>query len=382
MSLNSIYLKLVALFCCTSLNSIYSKIESPTKYIYVVNAWNKAHNNWHFEALNNLYTKEVWYYCEKLPKAACIRLKTKIVSPSKVFTQKIVSEIKVSEFASGYFKCSFTKEVNYQNKINQYPSYLILSQKGNVIKIVAESDEITDRKLKFQITPEILTSGKLINSEKNKQNQKSETSWFWPTLGFLLLISVLIGLFKWGFRKSEPISPTPKKSVQESAPVTEKENIPNSKPIIEKAYTYYYFRQYIMSKFGPNFLLKEKGPKYRNNYYPKDRFDPELLVEFSYNDYFVEFYVHPVLMKSCQKQTIEILPPREFAVFKELMKAPPRIYIVLAIGEKQDNPDEIFIIPFKDLESNNLEYSSLKKYSYHPKANFYFDMSAYKLIMK
>lgn len=131
---------------------------SPDKvqdYKAIVNAWNDAHNNWHFKDLENLYTDKVLFYGSTMNKKECISYKTNLASPTKIFVQKVASEIEAVEYGKGIIKCMFTKEVIIDDKKAQYPAYLILKETDSGLKIVCESDEITDASFGFELSQDL-----------------------------------------------------------------------------------------------------------------------------------------------------------------------------------------------------------------------------------
>lgn len=139
-----------------------------TDYRDMVMRWNQAHNDWKFKELETLYADKVMFYWSPITKQACISDKENQVSPSKIFTQKIVSEISVLKFGDPFIKCEFIKEVNMEGKTLQYPSYLILKEIDGELKIVCEGDLVTDANLNLKLEPSVLTQTTLTSGAKEE----------------------------------------------------------------------------------------------------------------------------------------------------------------------------------------------------------------------
>jgi len=143
--------------------------DNNKKYNRIVNAWNKAHNKWKPEELRAIYSREVLYYCQWQNKEACIQDKTTQMTPGRVFEQRIVSQIKISALAENLILCKFTKEVTTDDGEVRYPAYLVITEKDNQLRIIAESDDISDRNMNFTLTGDLFK-----NPGKNPKTRKPE----------------------------------------------------------------------------------------------------------------------------------------------------------------------------------------------------------------
>jgi hypothetical protein len=159
-------------------------------YTTIVNAWNDAHNNWQFKALESLYTDRVLFYGGTMTKQECISYKTNLATPTKIFVQKVVSEATATDFGNGIIKCSFKKEVIIDDKKAEYPAYLILKETEAGLKIVCESDEITDASFGFELTQDLFQPKKEGEAELAKPKEKTSTT-IWYSLGSAVLIVII-----------------------------------------------------------------------------------------------------------------------------------------------------------------------------------------------
>lgn len=190
------------LFTFTNLKAGYSP-EKIKEYAAIVNSWNDAHNNWHFKDLESLYAEKVLFYGSSTAKLECISYKTSLASPTKVFIQKVLSEVKATDFGKGIIKCEFTKEVNIDNKIAQYPAYLILKETESGLKIVCESDEITDASFGFHISQDMFQPGAKMAENVVVSPEASNKSTLFLYGGGSLALIIIIGLAAWRRNKNK-----------------------------------------------------------------------------------------------------------------------------------------------------------------------------------
>ena len=184
-------LLLSSLFGFNFLHANYSD-DKLKEYTSIITAWNDAHNNWHFKDLENLYTDRVLFYGATMTKQECISYKTNLATPTKIFVQKVVSEITAVDFGKGIIKCTFKKEVIVDDKKAEYPAYLVLKETEAGLKIVCESDEITDASFGFELTQDLfqpkMDEGVKVTEPKEKG---SKVVWYSLSAGVLILIIAL-----------------------------------------------------------------------------------------------------------------------------------------------------------------------------------------------
>jgi len=176
-----------------NLRADYS-IHKLNDYREMVNQWNNAHNDWRFKDLENLYADKVLFYWSPVSKQACISDKENQVSPSKIYVQKIVSEIKVLKFGEQFIKCEFIKEVKIEDKVIQYPSYLILKEFQGDLKIVCEGDEITDANLNLKIDPTFLNQKAMTTESSAPGNKVSSPRTIYSISSVVLIIIIALAV--------------------------------------------------------------------------------------------------------------------------------------------------------------------------------------------
>lgn len=121
--------------------SCNSKIEKPEQILEI---WNDAHKTKDISELSRLYSEEIFYYGKKMSRNDCIEDKLKLFKKYEEYHQELIGEIKVTEINTAKQKLRFAKKVRFNNKIEEYPSYLVLEKQLDKWVIVEESDEVTD----------------------------------------------------------------------------------------------------------------------------------------------------------------------------------------------------------------------------------------------
>ncbi|MBU3714747.1 MAG: VCBS repeat-containing protein, partial [Ferruginibacter sp.] len=109
--------------------------------------WNKANAKKDIGALSDLYCESIFYYGTQKNKNACIENKLTFFKKHPDYYQQIIGEIEVEELQSGVYKSSFLKRVNFDQKTNDYPSYLIFNTNEGEWKISTEGDLVTDKNI-------------------------------------------------------------------------------------------------------------------------------------------------------------------------------------------------------------------------------------------
>ncbi|MBK8444505.1 MAG: hypothetical protein IPL35_14325 [Sphingobacteriales bacterium] len=145
---------LLMVFGCNNRETV---INEPREIII---EWNNNLNKKNFDNLSELYGENVLYYGERKNKNACIRDKNLFMKKNNSFSQKIdVNKIDVAEQNPGIYECKFEKEVTISGISKIYPSYIVLKESDNKLKIITESDEITDYFLARKFVSELSIQG-------------------------------------------------------------------------------------------------------------------------------------------------------------------------------------------------------------------------------
>jgi hypothetical protein len=111
--------------------------------------WNNAHSVNRANKFADLYHSEVLFYGQQLKKDKVCDIKLSLlqkINDGNDFEHGIGS-IDVEHVRNNEYRCNFVKWSTLNQKTNEYPSYLIFGKFNNQWKIVAESDQITDKNL-------------------------------------------------------------------------------------------------------------------------------------------------------------------------------------------------------------------------------------------
>ncbi len=166
----------------------------------VVDSWTKAHNDKDLTALDRLFADEVVFYAKQLPKVTCLGIKSKRLRSAKFFHLEIIGMPVVTVYDTDIIRTSFVKRITSGTAVTDYDAYLLLKRIEGRLRIVGESDLITDGKAKFvpdlgkELQPSLL-SAHPPQSEGNQRESGNGTPYAFLILGG----GGLLGLFVYGF---------------------------------------------------------------------------------------------------------------------------------------------------------------------------------------
>lgn len=113
----------------------------------LVEDWNKAHTSKDIGKLSNLYDNSIMFYGIPKDKNFCLESKLLTFQKYPDYYQQIYGEIQKEKISETEYKCTFVKRVTFNKKTNDYPSYLIISNKQDNWIITTEGDLVTDKNL-------------------------------------------------------------------------------------------------------------------------------------------------------------------------------------------------------------------------------------------
>lgn len=109
--------------------------------------WNKCHNDRDPNCFASLFSSNALFYSKTLTTTNIINLKASLFDKHPNFSQ-VINDNTVSYYRYGdTLAIHFVKEVETVSGKKKYPSYLLILKDRDSDKIVAESDDITDKKL-------------------------------------------------------------------------------------------------------------------------------------------------------------------------------------------------------------------------------------------
>lgn len=109
--------------------------------------WNQCHNERDANCFSALFGSTTMFYSKLLSIPDVIGLKTSLFDKHPTFSQVIDDNTISYHYFGDTLAIHFVKEVATVSGKRKYPSYLLILNDGESEKIVAESDDITDKKL-------------------------------------------------------------------------------------------------------------------------------------------------------------------------------------------------------------------------------------------
>lgn len=142
------------------------------------------------------------------------------------------------------------------------------------------------------------------------------------------------------------------------------------------------FEKFIVQKFDKKYYtIKEwAGDKYINGAYAKTTPQPDILLEFKLRQKSSQLSVECKWRKNLYKNGVEFAKQEQFERYKSFqseMKIP--VFIAIGIGGKGLSPEQFFIVPLAEIDSNFIHINKLKNYEKKIDSNFFFDIDTNEL---
>jgi len=142
------------------------------------------------------------------------------------------------------------------------------------------------------------------------------------------------------------------------------------------------FEKFIVQKFDKKYYsIKEwAGDKYINGTYAKTTPQPDILLEFKLRQKSSQLSVECKWRKSLYKNGVEFAKQEQFERYKRFqseMKIP--VFIAIGIGGKGLSPEQLFIVPLAEIDSNFIHINKLKNYEKKIDSKFFFDIETNEL---
>src|SRR5690606_15924281 len=131
-----------------------------------VNAWNDTHTQLKGAYLEPNYMDVVSYYGKERTKKQVQQDKTLLFQQFPDYTQRILNDELTITKEVGAYLVTFTKHVSYNGIEANYPSYLSLTIKNGVFKIISEGVSDTAKDLDAPIFPSARENNPLITNNR------------------------------------------------------------------------------------------------------------------------------------------------------------------------------------------------------------------------
>lgn len=121
------------------------KVETTLKQL--VQEWNQGYLSKDVNTFSHLFANSILFYGLQQNIDECIQSKLSLFKRYPDFHQQIYGDIDIVNSSVNEYKCYFIKRVTINQKITDYPSYLVFGNFNEEWKIIAESDLVTDKNL-------------------------------------------------------------------------------------------------------------------------------------------------------------------------------------------------------------------------------------------
>ncbi|WP_317897760.1 hypothetical protein [Aurantibacillus circumpalustris] len=361
--------------------------QSNPDYSKIVTEWNNAHNNHEIDNLKNLFADRVYFYTEICSKFRCIIKKKNWLRNKKSFQQEIISPITAFDFGNQFIKCEFSKKVLANGKKSVYPSYLVLKKINGALKIVSEGDYITDANLKKILTADILANAleypRVIS--KGSIHKETQSFWLWYLLALISLIAITVVIYfkhkKNSIAPDTEIQVDSNKKANNSTYRNSKIHSNSEQKTINEAKGSQ-FENFIVEKFNAKYfsMLHWQSDKFHNGVYPRSNMDPDLIYEFTYNNYSCRIAIECKFRSAASNNMVDILKPEQLQRYQNFSHQNEiDVYIALGLGGHPSNPEELYLIPLNELQYPSLYLNKLRPF-YKPTSQlFFYNTNIHKL---
>ena len=137
------------------------------------------------------------------------------------------------------------------------------------------------------------------------------------------------------------------------------------------------FEKYIVQKFNKKyFKIKEwTGDKYINGIYAENTLYPDILFEFKLKEETKSFAVECKWRKNLFKNGIEFAKPDQLERYRKYEREKHiSVYIAIGINGKASEPNNLYIIPLKNIKNTFVHANELKLYEKDRADHFFYNL--------
>ena len=114
----------------------------------LTNQWSEAISNQDLRTISSMYAENVITYGKTTTRKGMLRAKFDFYLKYPNFSQTIVSAIEIDKENENQYRCAFTKQYRLTDKVLEVIGYLYFSNASGTWKIVRETDDITEKRVK------------------------------------------------------------------------------------------------------------------------------------------------------------------------------------------------------------------------------------------
>lgn len=136
------------------------------------------------------------------------------------------------------------------------------------------------------------------------------------------------------------------------------------------------FEKFIVQKFSKTFFkIKEwAGDKYIDGRYAQTTLQPDILLEFKLKQQTRNLSVECKWRKKLYNNGVEFATKEQLERYKNFQKTTNiPVFVAIGIGGKGMSPEQLFIVPLNDIQTNFLNINQLSKYKKKVDSKFFYD---------
>lgn len=375
----------------------------------LVQEWNFANNTRNEESFRKVYGDELLFYTQELSEAKAIQLKKRLFEMKPYFRQRISTPITYTPYTSGVMKCEFTKEVFEKTHWKKYPSYLLVTYQDRRYSIVGESDNATDRVLKYTLDigepmtfesvaddaqPKAVAADSapladapmnvvdsltaLLDSTRVKRMFSDVASMGMVMIpkGYLYMLIGLLtvgGLMIFIADRARSRKPVPEKGASLA-------RHDEAEKVVKDFKMQSVFESFVITLFDPLFF-RYKRPKSEPVFAGKvsgTEALPDLMFEYNNKETRVPFAIKCQYYNHVSRNEVQLFPSERLHLLRQFEEyGEMDLYYVLGFGGTPDDPQELFFVPAKAVRSEYISKAVLRQFS--KSGMFYYNRAAERI---
>lgn len=346
----------------------------------VIKEWNYAHNARSRQSFERIYDDQLIFYTEVSSREKAIKAKEQMFGKYKDFHQRIVPPIKHIAYSTGVIKSDFVKRVTRNGKTSDFPSYLLISYTDGNYKVVGESDHPSDKTLGFKLSigepikidfedtqvegvaaeeedtilagAEAALDQSLDEVESLQSRLMSETVaipklYLYYLLGLLIIGGLAILIAK---------VPKPKKRTKTKRKEVVRKGETRDEGVDE----------YVLSLFDPLYFKAKRARPVVTVMNGGDQNADSFSgyeFEFEQKDKRVLFSVDFSFIPAAENGKIQVATPAQLRSYQQYEVEKDRdVYILLGLSGKPSEPQELYLIPLKEIKKQWFSYEELQEF--------------------
>ena len=135
------------------------------------------------------------------------------------------------------------------------------------------------------------------------------------------------------------------------------------------------FEKFVVKKFNPKYfnVVEWAGDKYIDGIYADTTLHPDLLMELKLKSGNEFFYVECKWRKGFNGEIVQFARMDQFERYKQFEKEKNiPVFITLGIGGKAGNPETMYNLPLRFMDSNSITRQELKQYEKDMSKDFFY----------